>query len=470
MAIPKAGAAPLDDLGRFLVPFAALVRRAESRHALERYTTGLLSDLARKTASALGRSLPGTNGQRLQEWLTRTSWEPREMDRLRVAHMLREASVGDGVVIVDDTGFAKKGTHSVGVARQYSGTLGRVDNCQVVVTAHYVDRVFDWPITARLYLPASWTTDRRRRRQAQVPRTVRFQTKGEIALDLLDFARATGIAPRAAVLDPGYGDQPTVLHGLEARQLPYVVGVGVVVRFRRAAAVEADSGERVVPRYSGRGRPRRPRTLSDRVPPETCEALRHSLPPGAWRNVAWREGTKGALVKECARLRVYRTGQRGQPLPSLGWLLCERPLPGHAGDPKQYFVWGLDTLSLEELIELAHVRWVVERFYQDAKGELGMDDYEGRLWMGWHRHLALVMLAHSYLTLRQSYGPEILRPPPPGTTEVAAGPGSAPPLARGFPPSGTKKHRGAPARRAGRTVPAGHRVRRSRAGSTINIK
>lgn len=333
MAIPKAGAAPLDDLGRFLVPFAALVRRAESRHALERYTTGLLSDLARKTASALGRSLPGTNGQRLQEWLTRTSWEPREMDRLRVAHMLREASVGDGVVIVDDTGFAKKGTHAVGVARQYSGTLGRVDNCQVVVTAHYVDRVFDWPITARLYLPASWTTDRRRRRQAQVPRTVRFQTKGEIALDLLDFARATGIAPRAAVLDPGYGDQPTVLHGLEARQLPYVVGVGVVVRFRRAAAVEADSGERVVPRYSGRdARAGRGRSATGSRPRRArpCGTVCRPGRGGTWRGARAPKERSSRSAPACASIGPGSGASRS---PRWGGSSANGRCPGMRGTP-----------------------------------------------------------------------------------------------------------------------------------------
>lgn len=460
MAVPKAGADPLDDLGRFLAPFAALLRRAESRQALERYTTGLLSDLVRKTASDLGRSLPGTNGQRLQELLTRTRWDPQALDRVRIAHMLREASVGEGVLIVDDTGLPKKGSHSVGVARQYSGTLGRVDNCQVVVSAHYVDRVFDWPITARVYLPQSWAKDRQRRTQAQVPRAVGFQTKGAIALDLVDCAREAGIAARAAVLDPGYGDQPSVLDGLERRALPYVVGVAVTVRFRRAAAVEADAGERVRPPSSGRGRPRRVTTLADRVPPATVDALGNSLPPEAWQKVAWREGTKGSLVKQCARLRVYRTGRQGKAHPSAGWLLLERPLPGHTGDKKHYFAWGLDPLALEELIGLAHLRWVIERFYEDAKGELGMDDYEGRLWTGLHRHLALVMLAHSYLTLRQSYGPEILARPPDATGGPASE-GSAPPPARGFPPTGARQYRRPPPRRAGRAVSAGYARRRS---------
>ena len=134
MAIRKAGAEPLEGLAAFLEPFSEVVCRTESKQALERYTTGLLSDLDRKTAAQMGRSPPGTNNQRLQEFLTNTAWETGEMDRLPIAHMLEQASVGNGVLVVDDTDIAKKGNHSVGAARQYSGTLGRAYNCQVPVS------------------------------------------------------------------------------------------------------------------------------------------------------------------------------------------------------------------------------------------------------------------------------------------------------------------------------------------------
>jgi SRSO17 transposase len=447
MAIPKAGPEPLGDLAEFLRPFARLVRRRESRQALERYATGLLSDLAQKTASAMGRAIPGTNGQRLQEFLTRTAWEPAAMDRARIAEMLRRASVGPGVFVLDDTGLPKKGPHSVGVARQYSGTLGRVDNCQVVVTAQYVDRVFDWPLAARLYLPEGWVADAERRVRAQVPPEVVFQTKGEIGLHLLDFARGIGVPLRAAVADAGYGDQGVLLDGFEARGLPYVVGLAHTVLFRPADAVEADGGAGVSQAYRGRGRPRRAESLADRVASQEAGALLAALPEEAWQNVAWREGVKGALIKRFARLRVYRTGRRGRHLESAGWLLGERPLPKHAGEEKFYFAWGLDAHSLEEIVELAHVRWVIERFYQDAKGELGFDDYEGRRWPGLHRHLALVMLAHSYLTLRQSYGPEVLdeEEAPPG--DERAGAPTPRPRPRAFPPTGAQKHRRPAARR-----------------------
>jgi SRSO17 transposase len=243
MALLQAGLEPLVNLGKFLAPFGEFLRRSESRHALERYATGLLSGTSRKTASELGRSLPGTNGQKLQEFLTRTEWDPQQMDQLRVEHMRAYACTGNGVLIIDDTGFAKKGTASVGVSRQYSGTLGRVDNCQVVVTAHYVDRVFDWPITARLYLPESWTRDEARRKKAHVPETAHFQTKGEIGLDLIKWSVQAQIPVRAVVVDAGYGDQPVLIDGLVALKMPHITAVSSQIRFRYAELVYQDKGD-----------------------------------------------------------------------------------------------------------------------------------------------------------------------------------------------------------------------------------
>lgn len=433
MSIPKAGAEPLDDLAAFLEPFCELVVRSESRDAMERYTTGLLSDLQHKNASEMGRSLPGTSGQKLQEFLTRTRWQAREMDRLRISRMVRQTTVGSGALVIDDTGFAKKGKSSVGVARQYSGTLGRVDNCQVLVSAHYVDRVFDWPIVGELYLPKPWAEDAERRGMAQVPDEIDFRTKGEIALSLIDEARSCHVPFEAVVSDAGYGDQPSFLDGLEVRSIPYLVGVALKTPFRLSDEVEADE-DVPPPPYSGRGRPRKPKGLKDRIPARPAESYFATLPPEGWSRVAWREGSKGALVKEVACLRVYRSGARGEVVPSSGWLLAERSL--RADELKYFFAWGLDDLDPEDLIELAHIRWVVERFYQDAKGELGLDQYEGRLWQGFHRHIALVMLAHCYLTLRQTYGAMDLGPPPP--RERRAG---NPVPARGFPPGRPKERR-----------------------------
>ena len=444
MTIPKAGPDPIPELAAFLEPFAGLVRRAESREALERYATGLLADLPRKTASDLGRALPGTSPQRLQEFLTNTAWDAAAMDKARIALMRERASAGEGIFIVDDTGLPKKGTHSVGVARQYSGTLGRVDNCQVLVTLHYVDRVFDWPVSAQLYLPRPWAENTARRKQVRVPDEIEFQTKGEIALGLI---KAADFLPAAVVADGGYGDQPVFLDGLQAKSLPYAVRVASTLTFRAAECVHADPGTDEQPPWKGRGRRPKARTMVDRVPQESAEALLDALPPDAWRTVAWREGSGGALVKSCARRRVFRTGLRGAHVATEGWLFGERPLPGRGGESKYYLAVGSDDLTLESLMERVHVRWVIERFYQDAKGELGLDDYEGRLWTGLHRHVALVMLAHSFLTLRQTYGPELLGDGPDHPPRPDPG--------RGFPPSGSPQRGRATPRRTRGPVPAG---------------
>lgn len=362
------------------------------------------------------------------------------MDSLRVGQMVERASVGEGVQIIDDTGFAKKGTKSVGVSRQYSGTLGRVDNCQVLVTTHYVDRVFDWPVASQLYLPESWTKDNARCEAAQVPSEAEFKTKGEIALELIDEGIEAGVPTRAVVADAGYGDQPSLLNGLESRGLPYAVGVASNVHYRTTEEVNEDPGDGPAAAYQGIGRPRKVEALEDRVRSRQADLVLDALPDEAWSTVAWREGTKGSLVKRCARVRVFRVGLRGTHLNSSGWLIGERPVDGNRGESKYYFVWGLDDMELSDQIELIHSRWVIERFYQDAKGELGLDDYEGRLWTGFHRHVALVMLAHCYLALRQAYGSDFIAQ---ARTAIADGERTTPRRSptRRFPPRATKKRR-----------------------------
>jgi len=437
MNVPKAGLEPIEDLALFLEPFGELVVRSESREAMERYTTGLLAELGRKTASDIGRALPGTNGQRLQEFLTRTRWDHRAMDALRIDIMLEQAFVGNGVLIVDDTGLPKMGEKSVGVARQYSGTLGRVDNCQVVVSTHYVDRVFDWPVHARLYLPKSWAEDTERRAEAGVPEQVDFQTKGQIALDLADEAQQANVPFRAVVADAGYGGQTPFLDGLEERGLAFLVALENRARLRTVEAVQSDTGPGPAPPYKGKGPYPRPPGFEQRVEAVEASRLVDDLQDSAWETVAWRQGARGVLARQFTRIRAHRAGHRGAHRDQPGWLIAERPLPNQMGETKYYYAQGLDGLGLDELAEMAHMRWVIERFYQDAKGEMGLDDYEGRLWQGLHRHMALVMLAHSYLTLRQVYGPEVLElPPPAGDRERTNSPGPA----RGFPPRGAEKH------------------------------
>jgi SRSO17 transposase len=198
--------------------FQVRFRRPEGRAALERYTTGLLTELPHKNGDTIAQAVPGTTAQRVQEFLTNMPWDEEDLNRQRVQKMVAEAAGGDGVLIIDDTGFPKQGRASVGVARPDSGTLGQVGNCQVAVTCCDTDPQATWPVAVRLYLPHAWAQDPGRRQQARIPAEVPFQTKPELALALLDQARAWEVPSRCVVADADYGDNPNFLAGLEVRQ------------------------------------------------------------------------------------------------------------------------------------------------------------------------------------------------------------------------------------------------------------
>src|SRR5215204_1514505 len=191
--LPIAPTEVMPELAAFLAPFHVQFSRRESRQALQRYCTGLLTEHPDKNCDTLAQLVPDTSEQRLQGLLTAMAWDDNDLNRQRVQRMLALPTEGDGVLIFDDTGFAKQGVHSVGVARQYSGTLGKTGNCQVAVTCHYAERTLAWPVAARLYLPRPWADDADRRTRAGVPEEVAFRTKPEIALALLDEARAWGV-------------------------------------------------------------------------------------------------------------------------------------------------------------------------------------------------------------------------------------------------------------------------------------
>src|SRR5215207_3492386 len=191
--LPTAPTEAMPELSEFLAPFRVRFARREGSTALERYCTGLLTEYPNKNCDTLAQLVPGTSGQRLQGLLTAMTWDEDDLNRQRVAFMAALPTEGDGVLVFDDTGFAKQGTASVGVARQYSGTLGKTGNCQVAVTCHYAERTLAWPVAARLYLPKPWAGDAGRRKKAGVPGGVVFRTKPEIALELLDRAKAWGV-------------------------------------------------------------------------------------------------------------------------------------------------------------------------------------------------------------------------------------------------------------------------------------
>jgi SRSO17 transposase len=363
--IAHAPSTPLPELAAFLAPFRAHFRRSEGPEALERYLTGLLTEHPNKNCDTIAQVVPGTSEQSLQGLLTAMAWDEDDLNRQRVRRMLTLPTEGDGVLIFDDTGFAKQGRRSVGVARQYSGTLGKTGNCQVAVNCHYAERTIAWPVAARLYLPEPWAGDADRRAKAKVPADIAFRTKPQIALELLDRAKHWGVRWACVTADADYGDNPNFLDGLEARRQRYVVAV------RSDFAV-------------------RPPGL--RQQPHPAEALVRAQPARAWRTVTWREGSRGWMRGRVVAVRGWRPTSSGRR--RAGWLIGEL-----ASDGKRRYDWSNfgPAVALERLMEYAHRRHWVERFHEEAKGLLGWDQYQGRLWSGFHRHAVAVMLAYSYL-------------------------------------------------------------------------
>jgi len=418
-AVPKASSDPLPEIAEFLEPFASLFRRSQSRHSLERYITGLLTDLDRKNCDTIAAALAGTSTERLQHLLTDAEWDSLKLDEARVRSLSAKSPKG-GVLVLDDTSFPKQGKASVGVARQYCGALGKRANCQVVVSAEYVadepesSRPLHWPVSGRLYLPEGWANDLKRRERSHVAEEVIFRIKPHIALSLVDLSREWEVPSEVVVADSGYGKYPSFLGGLEERKLSYVCGVESTFGVRLPEEVRA-AKEAGAPPYKGRGQPPKERPS----PLYTARELIEGLPEEAWQTVSWREGTKGTLSKQMVALRAHRA--TGSPRHSTdhelvltaaeGWLIGERALPGEPSSAEnkegeeqlKYFYSTLGAeVSWQRLASVAKSRWAIEQFYEDGKGECGLSDYQGRRWDGLHRHLALSMLAYSFLMLHSS--------------------------------------------------------------------
>src|SRR5919198_1539980 len=304
-----ASPAELPELHALLGAFQVRFRRPEGREALERSTTGLLTELPNKNGDTIAQAVPETSAQRLQEFLTKMQGDEEDLNRQRVQKMIAEARRGDGVLIIDDTGFPKQGTASVGVERQYSGTLGKVGNCQIAVTCCYSDPQATWPVAVRLYLPQTWAYDPERRQQARVPTEISFQTKPEIALQLLDQARAWGVPHRGVVADADYGDHPNFLQGLEEQQERYVVAVRT--DFQVSVGKAATS------------------------PVWRAGELLQTVPRWQWRTMRWRRGTKGWLRQKFVAVRGWRVTNNGHR--HEGWLVGERAPRGQPEERKYYW-------------------------------------------------------------------------------------------------------------------------------------
>lgn len=407
---PRELAELADDLEGFLEQMTFGLGRLERRNAMKAYSRGLLLDGERKSMEPIAARIASSPAdvvpcrQRLHEAISMAEWDQTEVFRriaIRVRHELPKVEA----LVVDDTGIPKKGYHSVGVGRQYSGTLGRVDNCQVIASLHLASEFGGACIGARVYLPRDWTNDPKRLAKAHVPSDVVFLEKWRIVLELIDRAIDAGVAKGLPVLaDAAYGDATEFREALIARKLSYVLGVS-------GTAVVWPPGFTPRPPPARTGRAGRPRTKwqAGDVVPIAISSLADSLPASAWKKVTWREGTRGPQSEYFARVRV-RTAHRhssGEAPGEEQWLLCEKTT--RRGHPTTYHLSNLpQNVSLKRLVFIAKIRWRIERDYQELKSELGFDHFEGRGWRGLHHHLALVAAAHAFLTLRRVFSPRSL--------------------------------------------------------------
>jgi len=386
--LPRNAPAWLDRVATWLEPFEDCFGHVAQRGAFRRYLLGLLSDSRRKSMSAMLARVtnPGTY-QAFQHFITHAPWSAeRVWRRLRTVIPERE-----GVLILDGTSFPKQGLHSVGVARQYCGALGKVANCQVAVTAALWTGVRAWMVGATLYLPDAWLTPEARQR-AQIPPAVRFQEKWRLALTLLRQIRASGFHLTAVVGDAEFGDNATLRRTLHRWGLPYALGVSSTLTVFRGTPRVA-----VPPGKPGRSRPPTRLQLIDPIRPEAVRTIAAQLRAGAWRRVQWRNGTNRPWAAHFAALRVTPANDwRGHRLAPEVWLLLERDL-GTTPRTKAYLVALPATASLRAVVKLAHQRWAIEQQYQELKDELGFDHFEGRSLPGWQRHVVLTALAYAWL-------------------------------------------------------------------------
>jgi SRSO17 transposase len=300
--------------------------------------------------------------------------------------------------IVDDTGFPKKGSHSVGVVRQYCGQVGKQENCRIAVSLSLATDQASLPIAWRLYLPETWVQDHQRRKQTGIPREVTFATKPAIALGQIRKAVEEEVTKAPVLADAAYGNDSQFREGLMELGLEYVVGV-------QKSTTVWTVGNAPLPakRWKGMGRPPTLLRRDKQHQPLSLKQLAESLPPLFWKHVSWREGTKQKLRSRFAALRVrvaHRDYWRSE-LPAEEWLLIE--WPAEENEPTKYWLATLSThTKLAALVKLAKHRWIIERDYQELKQELGLGHYEGRGWRGFHHHATLCIAAYGFLVAERS--------------------------------------------------------------------
>jgi len=391
---------------RYLDGLAEVMGHADRVGPLRDYCTGLMLDCERKSVepmaavTAAGRT--SAQHQSLLHFVGQGAWSD-ELVLGKVREMVLPEIEHHGPIeawIIDDTAFPKKGSHSVGVGRQYCGQMGKQENCQAAVSLSIANHHASLPVCYQLYLPQDWAGDAARRRKAGVPADIVFKTKPEIAIDQIHRAMESGLPPGAVLADVGYGNNSLWRSEISALNLLYVVGV-------RAGTTVWPPGAKLVARRKTR-RSRSAKVRRGKNNPVSVKELALALPNRAWRTVGWREGSNARLSSRFARVRVRAAND--DVLRDEEWLLIEWPKGEE--EPTKYWLSTLPLdITFERMVDLAQLRWRIERDYQELKQELGLGHFEGRGWRGFHHHATLCIAAYGYLVSeRETIPPSGPRP------------------------------------------------------------
>lgn len=418
---------------RYMSHLCGQLGHADRRAGFIEYSRGLMLPIERKSIEPLAAHIDpwhvSAKHQSLHHVVAKSNWSDEAVlggVREWVSPALKLAR--GSYWIVDDTGFAKKGQHSVGVGRQYCGQLGKQDNCQVAVSLSLASDLGSLPIAFRLYLPEEWASDKRRREKAGVPAEIGFATKPQIALEQIRSAKAAGVPVGIVLADCGYGNSIEFRESLDEIGLKYCVGV--------QPSTTVWTGERApLPpkiKKTGRGRPPTRLRRARGHEPFSVKALAFQLPARAWRTLTWRQGSNAPLRSRFTALRVraaHQDWRRGE-MRDEQWLLIDWPTS--ESEPFHYWLCTLPmTATLRTLVRTAMMRWRIERDYQELKQEFGLSHYEGRGWRGFHHHATLCIAAYGFLLSQRLT---------PGGSKKNSARSEATLLPEGYTPRGSRKN------------------------------
>jgi SRSO17 transposase len=376
--------------------FADLYYRVEQAHWGYKYLQGLILPIERKAIQPMAQSLEGGNIQAMQQFISQGRWRDEALLRKHWQLVDETLGEGDGVYIIDGSEFPKKGEHSVGVARQWCGALGKVENCQAGVFGAYASRQGYTLVDRRLYLPEEWFDADHRERWVKcgIPDETAFKTKPELALELLEKAVADGhLRFRWVTCDEGYGRDSNFLDGVDTLERWYLAEVPLNTRLWETRP------ETEIPAWSGHGRrPTRQRLLAGQPQPQRVAELAARLTAADWQPYTIKEGSQGPIVAEFAFRRAVAV-RDGLPGPEV-WIVFRRSL-GEDPQLKVYLSNAPADTAVTQLVRVAGLRWPIETAIEEGKDALGMDHYEVRTWLGWHHHMTQCLLAHHFLVRTQ---------------------------------------------------------------------